>query len=124
MNRAPRPVRRAAALTAVEGAALLAVSLGYLIRVLAGHPADRGTALSGAAMGLAGALLLLGLAAALARQRRPALAPVVLTQLLALPIAYGFLTSRQYLVGAVTAGLALGVLGLLFGAAAARDAFR
>ncbi len=119
----PGPVRAAAALTGVEAAALGVLCLVYLWAILTGAPSDRGIALLGAAMGLALAGLLAGLSRGLARRRRVALTPVVLTQLLALPVSWGLYQSGQWFAGTAIGVLALAVLGLLFGTAAARGTF-
>lgn len=123
-RRAPRPVSTAAALTVVEGVALLAVCGAYLVRILTGKPGDRASALLGAAMGFGLALLLPVLARGLARLRRPALTPVVLVNLLGLPVGVGLLQGRVYLAGGIVLALSLGVLVSLFGSREAREAFR
>lgn len=113
----------AAALTGVEAAGLAVAGGLYLRAILAGRPSDRGTALFGAAMGLALAGLLALLARGLAQARRPALTPVVLTQLFLLPVSWGLYQGGQLLMAAVLAGLAVAILGCLFGTAHARSAF-
>ena len=119
----PTGVRGAAVLTGVEAAALAIGCVLYLRAGLAGNPGDRGTALLGGAMGLALAGLLAVLARGLARRRRPALAPVVLTQIFLLPVGWNLFRTGQVLIALVLVGLSLAVLGLLFGTAEARDAF-
>lgn len=111
-------------MTGGEAAALFVVCSVYLVRALTGAPSDRATAVTGAAMGLVFAVVLGLLARGLARRRRVALAPVLLTQLLALPVAWGFLGARQYVAAASVALPAIAVLVLLLGSADARAAFR
>jgi hypothetical protein len=119
----PGPVRGAAMLAAVEAIALGVVCSVYLRAILTGHPGDRGSALLGAGMGLALAVLLGLLARGLARRRRPALTPIVLTQIIMLPVSWGLYQGGQWAVAVVMAALSLGVLGLLFGSAEARGTF-
>jgi hypothetical protein len=120
----PRPLRAAALIVLAEGLALLVVSVIYTYRAATGHPGDRGTALFGAALGLLAALLLCALAAGIDRVRRAALTPATMAQLLALPVAWGFFRAGQEAAAACVAIPAVVVLVLLFGSAAARDAFR
>lgn len=120
----PRPVSIAAAVTGLEALGLLAVDMVYGYDILTGRPGDRGSALLGAGMGLGVALLLGALARGLARMRRPALTPVVLANLLALPVGVGLLQGRLYLAGVVVLACAVSVSVLLFGNRDARDAFR
>ena len=120
----PRSVLRAAVFTAIESVGMFAVSGVYLWNVLRGSPQDRAIALLGAALGLGLAAVLGVLARGLARGRRPALSPVVLIQLLMLPVGWGLLQGRQYLPAALVLGLAAAVLGSLFGSAQSRENFR
>lgn len=119
----PSPVRAAAALTGIEAAVLSVLCLIYLWAILTGSPGDRASALLGAALGLGLAGLLAALARGLTHRRRVALTPVVVTQLLALPVSWGLYQSGQWFPGIVVAVLAVGVLGLLFGTAQARGTF-
>ncbi len=111
-------------MTALEAAALLVVCAVYFGRGLVGAPGDRATALTGAAMGIAFAVLLAVLARGVASLRRAALTPVILTQLLALPVGWSFLRAEQYVAGVAVLGPALAVFALLLGNRPARDAFR
>ena len=120
----PRSVLRAAVFTAIESVGMFAVSGVYLWNVLRGSPQDRAIALLGAGLGLGLAAVLGVLARGLARGRRPALSPVVLIQLLMLPVGWGLLQGRQYLSAALVLGLAVAVLGSLFGSAQSRESFR
>lgn len=119
----PAPVLRAAVLTAVEAAALAVLCVVYVRAILVGNPGDRGSALLGASMGLALAGLLALSARGLARGRRPALTPVVLTQIFLLPVSWGMVQSGQWLVAAGTATLSLAILSQLFGSGEARGTF-
>ena len=117
-------VPTAAGVLAVEAALLLAVSIWYGVRGLLGHPGDRPTALGGAAMGVAAALLLAVLARALVRRRRAALSPVVATRRLARPVGWSLGSAGQYAAGGAVLGLAGATLGLLAGSAEVRAGFR
>lgn len=108
----------------LEALGLLAVSLVFGGRAIFGRPHDRPTALFAAGLGVLGALVLVLIARGVRRQRRRVLSLVLLTQLLTLPVGWGMVSGRQYLTGLVVLCLGLGVLGLLFGSASARRAFR
>ncbi len=112
MSRA-QPLRVAAWLAAAEGVALTAVCLGYLAAVLGGHPNDRPTALFAAALGLAAAALLVALSRPLARGRRYARTPVVLVQLLALPVGASFVQAHRYPYAVAVLVPAVAALALL-----------
>lgn len=91
------------------------LSLGYLVSVVIGHPSSRGVAAFGGVLGLSSGLLLLALSRGLARSRRAALSPVVLAELLALPIAVGLYQGDLPLYGTMVLVPAAVVLALLFG---------
>ena len=84
----PGPLRAAAALVALEGAAAAIAAVGFAIAALVGHPSDRATALTLAAVLLVLGLGLLGVARGLARQRPAAATPAYLAQFFALIVAY------------------------------------
>jgi hypothetical protein len=119
----PRPVLAAALLTGGEAAGLGIVCALYLRAIVVGRPSDRPSALLGDAMGLALAGLLALLARGLACRRRPALTPVVMTQLLMLPVSWGLYQGGQWRIAVLMAMVAVTVLTLLFGSAAARGTF-
>ncbi|MEN3359561.1 MAG: hypothetical protein V7637_3543 [Mycobacteriales bacterium] len=86
---APPPVVRwAAALAAAEGGALLGLGAFYAAKTAVDRPDSYGRALFGAAFALAGGALLMLLARGLVRLRGWARTPVVVLQLLALPVGY------------------------------------
>lgn len=111
----PAQVRVAAALIALEGLVLL-VAAGILIaKTLGGHPDSIGRALLGATLVLGTAAALVLGALGLLRLIPAARAPMVVLQLLALPVGY----SLAFQAGLVAYGApilvgALGVLYLLF----------
>ncbi len=117
------PVRRAAAVVLLEGLGLLLLCAGYAARVLFGRPENAGLALTGAVMGLlAGAVVVL-LARALAHQRRAAASPVLVTQLLALPVGIGLWEGHLPLYGVAVLLPAVVVLALLVATAGGRTIF-
>jgi hypothetical protein len=117
---APRAVRAAALLVAVEGAALVVLAVAEALSTLLGDPGDPALALVTAALAAAGGALLLWLARALARLRRAARSPVVVVQLIALPIGWNLISpSGRPELGVPVLLLAAAVLVLL-GTAGAR----
>lgn len=119
----PVPIRRAATVVLLEGGALVALCVGYGARVLTGSPQNRGLALSGAGMGLVAGSVIVLLARALARGRRASASPVLLTQLLALPVGIGLLQGHLPGYGAAVLLPAIVVLGLLFATPGGRTIF-
>lgn len=111
------------AVVAAEGVALTAVALAYTVRVVSGTPEDRGVALFGAVIGVAGGLVLLVLARGVRLRRRAALAPLVLLQLLAMPVGFSMIKAGQVTIGLAVVTPAVATLGLLFGTAAGRETF-
>ena len=88
MRPAPTALRAAAVLVALEGAAATFAAVGFGIAALAGHPSDRATALTLAAVLLVLGLGLLLVARGLARQRPAAGTPAYLAQFFTLVVAY------------------------------------
>lgn len=97
----------------MQGSALGAVCIIFLGDAIAGRPHDRGTAVFGAALGLLTAGLLVGLARPLQRGRRFARTPVILIDLLALPVGVGFVQASRFLYAGAVIVPALLTLGLL-----------
>lgn len=119
----PTPLRRAAVVVLLQGVGLVLLCAAYAGHVVTGRPANRALALSGAGLGLAAGLVVVLLARSLGRGRRVAGAPVLLTELLALPIGVGLLQSSLPLYGAAVVLPAAGVLLLLFGTRGGRTIF-
>lgn len=111
----PVTVRWASVLTLIEAAALLVAAVAlFLLTAL--HTSTRlWAAFTVAGFALVGALVLWVCSRGLRRGRPSARIPVVLLQLLALPVGYslGF-QAHDYLFGVPIMVLALAVLGLLF----------
>ena len=121
--RAPRPVLAAAALVAVEGAALLVLAVVNVVLTALDEAGSISLALAGSALLVifGGALLLL--ARALRALKPPARSPVVAVQVVALPVGWTLAgTNGRPEIGVPVLVLAIAVLVLLFATAEARDA--
>ena len=113
--RPPTPVRLAAGIVAAEAVGLL-VAAGVLVaKTVTGHPASVGRARVGAALAVFGAVVLALCARGLMLLRYAARTPVIVLQLLALPVGYSlaFQAGRVGYGGPVLVA-ALAVLYLLF----------
>src|SRR5437764_15279957 len=99
----PRVLRIAAAIVAVEGAALVALALSYVGLILVARPHNRGLALFGAALGLAFGLGLLAASRGLRGFRRAAYSPILIAQIIAVPVGIGLVQGHR-------AGIAVAVL--------------
>jgi hypothetical protein len=114
-ERAPGPVRAAAAIIVIEALALMVAAAILVIKTVTGHPDSLARALLGAALAVLGALVLGGCAHGLLALRPAARTPVVVLQLLALPVGF----SLAFQAGRIAYGgpilvAALAVLYLLF----------
>jgi hypothetical protein len=111
----PAQIRAAVVVIALESLALVAAAVVLVIKTVTGKPDDVWRALLGAAFALAGAAAL-GLAArGLQRLRPAARTPIVVLQVLAIPVAYSlaFQAGRVEYGGPILVA-ALVVLYLLF----------
>ena len=111
----PKEIRNATIVICVEALGLL-VAAGVLIsKTITGHPDNVGRALLDAAFPIAGAVVLALGARGIARLRPAARTPVVIIQLLALPVAFdmAFQAGLIYYGGPILVA-ALTVLYLLF----------
>jgi hypothetical protein len=111
----PVQVRAAAALVALEALALTAAALILLVKTVTGDPHDVWGAILAAGFALVGAAALGFGARGVLRLRPPARTPVVVLQLLAIPVSY----SLAFQAGRIEYGgpmlvVALAVLYLLF----------
>ncbi|MDQ2749963.1 MAG: hypothetical protein ABI775_11895 [Pseudonocardiales bacterium] len=84
----PAQVRAAAIVICLEGLALLVAAVVLVTKTFDGHPDSVARALLGAAMALCGAAALVSGARGLLRLRPAARTPMVVLQLLALPVGY------------------------------------
>ncbi|MFI8191153.1 hypothetical protein ACIF8T_20435 [Streptomyces sp. NPDC085946] len=113
----PRPhrVTYAAALAALEGVGLVAGGVWMLVLGLTGEPDDRQQAVTGGVTLMVLALLPLIAARGLLARRSWSRGPAVVTQVMALPVAYNLLRSDSVAipVGIVLAVVAVTALVLL-----------
>ncbi|WP_432168208.1 hypothetical protein [Streptomyces sp. bgisy031] len=107
----PRPGRltAAAALAALEGAALLVGGVSMLVMGLAGHPDDPEQAATGGVTLVVLALLPLIAARGLLKRRRWSRGPAIITQIMALPVAYTLLQADSVMI---PGGIALAVVAV------------
>ncbi|MEV5931829.1 hypothetical protein AB0L56_03410 [Streptomyces sp. NPDC052079] len=105
----PRRLTYAAALAALEGLALVAGGAWLLVLGVAGEPDDRGQAVTGGVTLIVLALLPLLAARGLLARRSWSRGPAVITQLMALPVAYNMLRSDGV---AIPAGIALALVSI------------
>jgi hypothetical protein len=105
----PRRLTYAALLAALEGLALLAGGLWMLVLGLTGEPDDRQQAVTGGITLVVLALLPLLAARGLLGCRSWSRGPAVITQLMALPVAYNLLQADSM---AIPGGIALAVVAV------------
>ncbi|MFJ7074840.1 hypothetical protein [Streptomyces sp. NPDC098781] len=105
----PRKLTYAALLTALEGAALAVGGVWVLVLGLAGEPDDRQQAVTLGVTLIALALLPLLAARGLFGLRSWSRGPSVITQILALPVAYSLLQADSI---AIPAGIAIAVVAV------------
>lgn len=105
----PRRLTYAAALAALEGIALVVGGVWLLVLGVAGEPDDRQQAVTLAVTFIALALLPLLAARGLLLRRGWSRGPAVITQIMALPVAYSLLQADS---AAIPAGIALAVVAL------------
>ncbi|MEV3971734.1 hypothetical protein AB0K68_26905 [Streptomyces sp. NPDC050698] len=102
----PRRLTYAALLAALEGLALVVGGVWILVLGLTGHPDDRQQAVTGGITLVVLALLPLLAARGLLALRSWSRGPAVITQLMALPVAYNLLQADSM---AIPGGIALAV---------------
>ncbi|MFK4098598.1 hypothetical protein ACI2L1_00640 [Streptomyces sp. NPDC019531] len=105
----PRRLMYAAALTGLEGLALVVGGAWMLVEGLAGEPDDRQSAVTGGITLIVLALLPLLAARGLLGLRSWSRGPAVITQIMALPVAYNLLQADSV---AIPAGIALAVVAV------------
>jgi peptidoglycan/LPS O-acetylase OafA/YrhL len=105
----PRRLTYAALLAALEGLALVAGGVWMLVLGLTGEPDDRQQAVTGGVTLVVLALLPLLAARGLLGRRSWSRGPAVITQIMALPVAYNLLQADSM---AIPAGIALAVVAV------------
>jgi hypothetical protein len=115
---APRTVRQAALLTGLEGVVLLGLAVNLVAQTVAGSVAQAGSALVLAALAAGVGLLLGALARGLVRLRAWARSPVVVLQVVSVPVGVTLLQAGRPVFGVPVLVLAAAVLSLLFTPAA------
>ncbi|MFI6037012.1 hypothetical protein ACIBBD_23125 [Streptomyces sp. NPDC051315] len=105
----PRRLTYAAGLTALEGLALLVGGVWMLILGITGDPDDRQQAVTGGVTLMVLALLPLLATRGLLGRRSWSRGPAVITQIMALPVAYNLLQADSM---AIPAGIALAVVAV------------
>ncbi len=111
----PGPLRIAAAIIALEALALVGAAVVLVVKTVTGSPQHVWGALLGAALALIGAAALAAAARALLFLRPAARSPIVVLQLLAVPVSYSLWFQAGLIAyGAPIMVAALAVLFLLF----------
>ncbi|MGN6608846.1 MAG: hypothetical protein ACTHMS_17775 [Jatrophihabitans sp.] len=112
---APGPLRAAALIVLLEALALLGVAGFLVVNTIVGSPSKVSAALLEAAGALAGAAVLAAGARGLLRQRPASRSPVVVLQIIALPVAYSLgIQAHRIAYGGPILVAAIAVLYLLF----------
>jgi hypothetical protein len=109
----PRTLTAAAGLQATEGLAAIAFGLFVGWEALVGKPLETGGAIGVAVLGLLAGAGMLAVARGLLRVRRWGGAPALVTQLLAIFVAWNLIQSDQFGYGLPLAACALATAGLL-----------
>ncbi|MFD4951567.1 hypothetical protein [Streptomyces sp. NPDC058451] len=105
----PRRLTYAAALAGLEGLVLVVGGIWMLVAAVTGHEGDRQTGVTGGITVLVLALLPLLAARGLLLRRGWSRGPAVITQIMALPVAYNLLRSDGV---AIPAGIVLAVVAV------------
>lgn len=109
----------AAALVGVQGTALAVIAIVLGVKALAGSPSDRLGALLGAALALAAGVVVVLLARGHASGRIGVRSPLVVIELLCLPVSWGLFQSHRSALGVLLG--ASGLAGLVLVAASSRE---
>lgn len=110
----PKPVLVAGVILVLEAAGLVGLAVFLVVDTLTGDPGNTGRALLSAAFALLGAAVLALGGRGLLRLRPAARTPVVILQLLAVPIAISLVQSDQKAFGAPILIAAVAVVYLVF----------
>jgi hypothetical protein len=101
-------------IVAAQGAALLVGSLVYAAWAAVTRPAHTGLALTAAVVVLLAGLVLLGTGRGLSRSARASVSPMLLIELLMLPVGWSMAQASQWAISAALVVPALVVIALLF----------
>jgi hypothetical protein len=104
----------AAGIVAVQGIALFLGAIAFAAWLAVTRPENVGFPAGTAVVVFLFGVVLLATSRALLRGARPSVSPIVLIELLTLPVAWSMGQAKQWLVCVVLAVPALAVLGLLF----------
>ena len=107
MSTRPATLSAAAAIEAVEGAAVLAVGLFVGIEAIIGSPNDLASAVVLSLMAVAAGIGIIAVGRGLWQARRWARAPALLTQIFAVIAAISMIQSRRQVLGVVLVALAI-----------------
>src|SRR3954464_14938466 len=103
----------AATIVAVQGIALVALALSYVGLIIVGDPHNRGLALFGAGLGLAFGVGLSVASRGLRRGRRAAYSPILLAQIIGIPVGIGLVQGHRPLIAVAVLAPCVVVLALL-----------
>ncbi|WEH39742.1 hypothetical protein [Streptomyces sp. AM 2-1-1] len=119
----PGRMEALAALTALEGAALVVGGISMLVMGLLGHPQSPQQAVTGGATLAALGVIPLAAARGLLLRRSWSRGPTLITQIMALPVAYTLLKSQGGLIptGIALAAVAITALVLVLNPATTRE---
>jgi hypothetical protein len=104
----------AAGIVAVQGGALFLGAIAFAAWLTVTRPQNIGFPAGSAVLVFLFGVVLLGTSRALLRGARPSVSPIVLIELLILPVAWSMGQAKQWLISMALAVPALVVLGLLF----------
>ena len=110
-----------AALVALQAVGLVALGVFYLVEIATATTSDVTAAFVSVLLIVVAAAGLALVARGLYRQRQWARSPTLVTELLILPVAYGFWQSHRWYIAIPLALWALGILILLFNPRVAPD---
>ncbi|HSR24153.1 MAG TPA: hypothetical protein VLW53_11420, partial [Candidatus Eisenbacteria bacterium] len=113
MSRPSGALRGVAVLVALQGVGLLVAAGFYAVELLVATVSDAGRAAVTAVLALLAAAELILVARGLARGRRWARSPALVTNVILLPVAFGLLQGGVWYVGGPLLLWALAVVGLL-----------
>lgn len=113
MSRPPGSLRGVAALVALQGVGLVVAAAFYTVELLVATVSDPGRAAVTIVLALLAAAGLMLVARGLARGRRWARSPALVTNVIILPVALGLLQGGVWYVGGPLLLWALTVIGLL-----------